>query len=63
MVTVENVTGTLATLAGVDEEEVLAPSSAATMPEYASFFSRFSSQGNAAPVPEKVLGIQEYLSV
>lgn len=32
----------------------------ATIPSYAGFFTKFSSQGSAAPWPEKTLGTQEY---
>jgi hypothetical protein len=39
------------------------PPRAVKIPVYAGFFTRSSSQGHAAPCPEKVSGTQEYLSV
>jgi hypothetical protein len=39
---------------------VAAPVSPATIPKYASFRTRFSSKGQALPVPGNVLGTQEY---
>lgn len=44
----------------VDEDP---PPSALRIPVYAGFLTKFESQGQAAPWPEKVLGTQEYLSV
>lgn len=43
--------------------EVAEPPRAERIPEYAGFLTKFESQGQAAPWPEKVPGTQEYLSV